>query len=191
MSDNLNDLIEPGNISTVKLVKTHPQESLNNKSNLSEEIIEAKKAEFEALKVELDKKKYLTSGDADFLRELRIFFTDFAEWTFNEALGIQQAITSIDREARDLRPKRSDTSCEVYFTSIELMALHHFISKFKSIGTQHVGWYLRIARPISDAITVVRADQQKLQDAEIRLAGLMHGISTDEEIADNSSENAV
>lgn len=135
--------------------------------------------ELEDLRKELSAKKYLLDVDKKDVELLKTFITNDAVWKFTEALGIVEVTKELD----------AIKDGKLFIKALAIEAIYYYMSKVEGTGTKPDGVsfpsiteYLRILKAITVGVERVKADNEKINNAEFVLAARMEGIEPDSSI---------
>jgi hypothetical protein len=135
--------------------------------------------ELEDLRKELSTKKYLLEVDKRGVELLKTFIVNDAVWKFTEALGIVEVTKELD----------TIKDGKLFIKALAIEAIYYYMSKVEGTGTKPVGSafpsiaeYLRILKAITAGVERVKADNEKLNNAEFVLAARLEGIEPDSSI---------
>lgn len=151
--------------------------SNNELTQFQREALADAEKELEKLKAENDGKKYLVDIEKDDIKLLSDFISKDASWKFTEALGIVE----VEKEM-----KIALKEGKLFIKALAIEAIYYYMSKLEGSGNKPNGSafpsiteYLRILKGISTAIERVKADNEKVREAEFVLAARMEGIEPD------------
>jgi len=137
----------------------------------------AQKAELDSLKLELKNKVYAVRLDTEeSLQDLRNFIEEHATWKGLESLGIIE----VDKQLAGQKMKAGN----VFLKATEVMAVNYFLSKHEGRGLAEAKALIRMVRPVNDALGLIKADNNKLQQLEAHVHALEQGIEMDNGGAD-------
>ena len=135
--------------------------------------------ELEDLRKELSTKKYLLDVDKKDVELLKTFIVNDATWKFTEALGIVEVTKELD----------AIKDGKLFIKALAIEAIYYYMSKVEGTGTKPAGSsfpsiteYLRVLKAITVGVERVKADNEKLNNAEFVLAARMEGIEPDSSI---------
>ena len=135
--------------------------------------------ELEDLRKELSAKKYLLDVDKKDVELLKTFIANDAVWKFTEALGIVEVTKELD----------AIKDGKLFIKALAIEAIYYYMSKVEGTGTKPDGVsfpsiteYLRILKAITVGVERVKADNEKINNAEFVLAARMEGIEPDSSI---------
>lgn len=140
---------------------------------------ELKKAEenLEKMKHELSTRKYLVEMKKEDIQLLLDFIEKDAPWKFTECLGIVEV-------QKDLRACLK--AGKFFATAVAIEATYYYLSKVegKGIATcsssfKHVDDYLRIIKAITGGVERIKADGEKIKNAEFIVAARREGVEPD------------
>lgn len=130
--------------------------------------------ELDAFNKELEKKVYgYKIGDAMVL--LVEFVDNQASWNYLESLGVSKLSKKIHSIARE-----GFKNGTIYLEALEVDGLHYFMTKHSGTGVQSAEYFIKIARPLNDTISVLKADRDKLMSLERKVAAYSNGIEIEE-----------
>lgn len=150
-------------------------EKTENKTNIV--AIVSKKDEIEALNVkrqkmvdflterieqreaELQNKKYILEGKAEFAAQLLDFVKFEAKWKFSEALGVLESVKQLEEAIKSLRSKKTT---ELMLPSLVIEAVYYFLTKVEGTGIVQAQKYVDMLKPISDALGRSKQDRTDL-----------------------------
>ena len=131
------------------------------------------------LRKELSTKKYLLDVDKKDVELLKNFIANEATWKFTEALGIVE----ITKELDTIKDNK------LFIKALAIEAIYYYMSKVEGAGTTTTGKsfpsiteYLRVLKAITVGVERVKADNEKLNNAEFVLAARLEGIEPDSSI---------
>lgn len=138
--------------------------------------------ELEDLRKELSTKKYLLDVEKKDVDLLKAFIANDAPWKFTEALGIVEVTRELD----------AIKDGKLFIKALAIEAIYYYMSKVEGTGTLPDGKafpsiteYLRILKAITIGVERVKADNEKLNNAEFVLAARREGIEPDSSITEN------
>jgi hypothetical protein len=145
--------------------------------------IDQAQKDLEDLRKELDTKKYLVDVDTKDIEMLKSFIANDATWKFTESLGIKE----VQKELNDLKDGK------LFTKALAIEAIYYYMSKVEGAGEKpntvafpNIDDYLRCLKAITNAVERIKADSEKIREAEFILAARQEGIDVDS--SDNSEE---
>jgi hypothetical protein len=165
--------ITPENISPLA-----PASALND---FQLEAIKQAEEELEALRKETSNKKYLIDITKSEIATLKKFILEDAAWKFTECLGIveiEKELTTAEKEGK------------LFSKALGVEAIYYYMSKVEGNGTspstpssfKHVTEYIKVLKAITNGVERIKADNEKVNNAEFVLAARMEGIEPDSSI---------
>ncbi len=152
----------------------------NTKSSLEafqKDALEVAERELEALKAEHEKKKYLIDLDKKDIEILNNFILNDAPWKFTECLGI----TEVEKDT-----KKAAKEGKLFISAVPIEAIYYYLSKVEGTGRKvnstaflDIESYQRILKGISGGMEKVKADTDKVRQAEFTVAARREGIEPD------------
>lgn len=145
-----------------------------------EAIAQAEK-DLEDLKKELSTKKYLIDIDKNDIATLKKFILEDAAWKFTECLGIVEIEKELTVAEKDGK---------LFSRALGIEAIYYYMSKVEGNGTKpttpssfkSVAEYIKVLKAITSGVERIKADNEKLNNAEFVLAARMEGIEPDESV---------
>ena len=123
-------------------------------------------------KKEISNKVYAVSLDSETFEAYSYFMKNQAEWSGMESLGIKEVNKAISNILKDGGVKNS----VIYLNSLVLEASHYFISKSRGKGLKEAEDFLRIYKPLDQALSDSKDDVMEIKNLEKELAAAMQGI---------------
>ena len=134
----------------------------------------------EKLQKEFSKKKYLIDLNKQDIEMLANYISNDAPWKFTECLGIKE----IDKEL-----KECIKTGKLFISAIATEAMYYYLSKIEGKGTStnakaftNIEDYLRILKSITSCVERIKADNEKIKNAEFVLAARREGIEPDSSV---------
>ena len=132
--------------------------------------------DLEKLRAEIEAQKYLVNLDKKDIEMLKTFIANDATWKFTESLGIKE----VQKELNDL------TDGKLFTKALAIEAIYYYMSKVEGAGEKpntvafpNIDDYLRCLKAITNAIERIKADSEKIREAEFILAARQEGIDVD------------
>lgn len=134
--------------------------------------------DLEDAKAELGKQKYLVDVSKEDIENLSGYITHDAPWKFTEALGIIE----VEKELKECAKKG-----KLFLSPVAVEAIFYYMSKaegsgktVKGTGFKTIDEYLKVLKPLNSVLERIKADQEKVRNAEFRVAALREGINPEE-----------
>jgi hypothetical protein len=145
------------------------QEKRKALAKFLEEKLNAKRSEVSA-------KVYPISGGITTAKALRQFIQNDAQWKFTESLGILESARVLDEQVKALSVKDTEAK-ELTLTAITIEAIYYFLTKEEGKGLSKAASYVNnLLRPISEALSVSKADREEINQMERDLGTLQDAI---------------
>lgn len=139
--------------------------------------------DLEKLKADIESKKYLVDVDKKDIEMLKSFIANDAAWKFTESLGIKE----VQKELNTLKDGK------LFTKALAIEAIYYYMSKVEGKGEKptttafaNIDDYLRCLKAITNAIERIKADSEKLREAEFVLAARQEGIDVDDSTKENT-----
>ena len=131
-------------------------------------------AKIEKTEKELSEKLYVIEGKQDTADRIIDFLKHRAEWKFTESLGVLECIKQIE----DSRQKLKDGKIKELMTqSLALEAIYYFMTKVTGMGVAEAKvYYTNMLKPVSEGLSRVKADKDKLDQLIRDLGTIEHAI---------------
>jgi len=163
--------MESQNIETMELKAENPL------TDFQKAALDKAEQELEAIRKELESKKYLIDIDKTDIAKLADFIENDAPWKFTEALGIIEVEKDLAKAVKEGK---------LYIGAIVIEAIYYYMSKVEgkgkttgAIAFTFVKDYIRILKAITGGMERAKADNEKLRNAEFVVAARREGIDTD------------
>jgi len=140
--------------------------------------IEKVQKEYDDHKASLENKQYAVASSDAHLLALIIFFENDAKWTGMEALGVTQVLQKL-KKIKD----NGLHSGFMYLRKLELDAISFFHSSASGKGYSSAENFIFMIKPFNEPLKEAKADIDKLNQLEMKLAAVMNGIDIEEEVA--------
>jgi hypothetical protein len=144
-------------------------------TDIQQEAAKEATAELEALKAELETKKYFMDLTKSEIQILRGFITEDAPWKFMESLGI--------REVDNQLSKSVEKNGKAFIDAVTIEAVYYYLSKVEGVGgkvnSPNIGTvdvYLKLLKATNGVRNAVTADNEKLKHLEYVAACRLEGI---------------
>jgi hypothetical protein len=142
---------------TIEIVSKKEQiEKLNAERQKMVEFLDRKIKEKE---VELQTKKYVIEGKAEVGGTIVTFLKENAQWKFSESLGIVESVRQTEEAVKAVLTKKTS---ELMLPSLSLEAVYYFLTKVEGKGLDEAAAYIKILKPISDALGRSKQDRQDI-----------------------------
>lgn len=155
-----------------------PQEISSPLTEFQHKALEEAEAELEKLKKEIESRKYLVDVDKNDIKKLEAFILNDAPWKFTESLGIVE----VEKEM-----KKAVKEGKLFTTNVAIEAIYYYLSKVEGKGRNtdatafdSVDDYLRILKGVTSAIERMKADNERVRQAEFVVAARREGIEPDQ-----------
>ena len=133
----------------------------------------------------MDKKVYLVEGGAETGNALLTFIQTKAEWKFSESMGIIESERQI-KEALDQISKGKTK--ELMLKNLTLEAIYYFMTKVTGMGIAEAKvYYTNMLKPVSEGLSRVKADKDKLDQLVRDLGTIEHAIDQGVSIEDEDT----
>jgi hypothetical protein len=149
-------------------------------SDFQQAAFDSAKQDLENLVKELSEKRYLIDFTKDEVAMLDSFIKNDAPWKFTEALGIIE----VEKEM-----KTAMKQGKLFTTSLAIEAIYFYLSKVDGKGKntsastfKKVEDYIKILKGITAGMEKVKADNERVKNAEFILAARKEGIEPDSSI---------
>lgn len=163
-------------------------DSAKKENQVDQEAVKQAEVELEAFKKSLDGKLYaINLGSEDTLKNLIDFIENDVAWTAQESLGVIEVSKTLNSIVKEKKMKAGS----VFTRNLEIEAIYFFLSKFSSKGKKEAEKFLAIFKPVSEALTILRGDNETVNRMEYKLEALKHGIEvakTDESVDKKEEE---
>jgi hypothetical protein len=153
-------------------------------TNFQLEALEKAENELNDLRNELETKKYLIDLKKEDINLLNSFNTNDAPWKFTECLGVVELEKELNASVK---------SGKLYISAMPIEAIYYYLSKVEGKGNTtntttftDVKDYIRVLKAVTNGIERVKADTERLRQAEFVVASRREGI--DPEVT-SESEN--
>lgn len=163
--------MESQNIETMELKTENP---LND---FQKAALDKADQELADLRKELESKKYLIDIDKADIAKLKNFNENDAPWKFTESLGVIEVEKDLAKAVKEGK---------LYIGAIAIEAIYYYMSKVEGKGKttnatafEDVKDYIRILKAVTGGMERVKADNDKLRNAEFVVAARREGIDTD------------
>jgi GTPase involved in cell partitioning and DNA repair len=158
-------------------IEMEPLKAENPLNDFQKIALEKAEQDLESFKKELESKKYLIDIDKSDILKLKNFNENDATWKFTESLGVIEVKKDLDKAVKEGK---------LYISSVAIEAIYYYLSKVEGKGKStnassfdDVKDYIRVLKAITGGMERVRADNDKLQNAEFVVAARREGINTD------------
>jgi hypothetical protein len=142
---------------TIEIVSKKEQiEKLNAERQKMVEFLDRKIKEKEA---DLQTKKYVIEGKAEVGETIATFLKEKAQWKFSESLGIIESVRQVEEAVKAVKTKKTS---ELMLQSLSLEAVYYFLTKVEGTGLDEAAAYIKILKPISDALGRSKQDRQDI-----------------------------
>jgi hypothetical protein len=148
--------------------------SMPSLSEFQQKALEVAEKELEDLKKEMEGKKYLIDLKKPEIEMLSSFISNDAPWKFTECLGIVE----IEKEM-----KNCIKTGKLFVSAVAVEAIYYYMSKVDGLGNgtntktfKTVEDYLKILKPITSGVERIKADTEKVRQAEFVVAARREGI---------------
>lgn len=153
---------------------------VNPLSQFQKEALEDAENELEMLRDEIQKKKYLIDLKKEDITMIQKFIVNDAPWKFTECLGIIE----VEKDLND-----AVKSGKLYINGVAIEAIYYYMSKVEGKGKEtdtssftKVEDYIRCLKGITGGLERVKADSEKVRQAEFIVAARREGIEPDESL---------
>lgn len=113
----------------------------------------------EQREAELQNKKYIIEGKAEFAAALLDFVKVEAKWKFSEALGVLESVKQLEDASKSLRSKKTT---ELMLPSLVIEAVYYFLTKVEGAGLVQAQKYVDMLKPITEALGRSKQDRTDL-----------------------------
>jgi hypothetical protein len=142
---------------TIEIVSKKEQiQALNAERQKMVEFLDRKIKEKEA---DLQTKKYVIEGKAEVGGTIVNFLKEHAQWKFSESLGIVESVRQAEEAVKAVLTKKTS---ELMLPSLSLEAVYYFLTKVEGKGLDEAAAYIKILKPISDALGRSKQDRQDI-----------------------------
>lgn len=142
--------------------------------------LEAAEKELDAIKKEVESKKYLVDLTKEDIARLNSFISNDATWKFTEALGILEVEKEMERATKEGK---------LFTTALAIEAIYYYLSKVEGSGNStntssytNAADYIKVLKSIKSSIERVSMDNEKVRNAEFIAAARREGIDPDQSI---------
>lgn len=143
--------------STIEIVSKKGQiEKLNTERQKMVDFLDRKISEKEN---ELQTKKYVVEGKAEVGETILTFLKEKAQWKFSESLGIVESVRQLEDAVKAVKTKKTS---ELMLQSLSLEAVYYFLTKVEGVGLDDANAYIKILKPVSDALGRSKQDRQDI-----------------------------
>ena len=139
--------------------------------------------DLDTLRSEIESKKYLVDVDKKDIEMLKSFIVNDATWKFTESLGIKE----VQKELNVL------TDGKLFTKALAIEAIYYYMSKVEGAGEKpntlafpNIDDYLRCLKAITNAVERIKADSEKIREAEFILAARQEGIDVDSSVEETT-----
>jgi hypothetical protein len=153
-----------------------------------DKLIKEAEENLKALREEMATKKYPIDLKVDGMKMLLTFITDDAKWKFTECLGIIE----VEREINDCIK-----TGKVELPAVAVEAIYYYMSKVEGEGKnplttsfKTLDQYINILKEITGGIELIKADGEKIREAEFILAARREGVDTDTSVTKAPNEKS-
>ena len=157
-------------------------EPTNTLTAFQTEALATAEKELEAMRKELNTKKYLIDVKKEDIALLVKFNEKDAEWKFSECLGIVE----VEKEL-----KVATKEGKLYTTAVAVEAMYYYLSKVegKGKGTNTTAFtdvadFIRVLKAITQGVDRIKTDNEKFRNQEFIVAARREGINTDDSPSD-------
>jgi hypothetical protein len=158
-------------------IKAESISQTENSSPLSDfqtAALDAAEKALEALRKEQETKKYLVDLEKAEIETLNKFILEDASWKFTESLGILEV-------EKDL--KNAVKNGKLFVGAVTVEAIYYYMSKVEGNGKKtnakafsDTANYIKVLKGISGALERIKADTEKVRQAEFVVAARKEGI---------------
>ena len=141
--------------------------------------IEAAEKDLAALNAKAETEKYLIDIDKAGIEMIKNFIANDASWKFTEALGIIE----VEKDFKEAKK-----TGKLFIKAVAIEAIYYYLSKVEGNGKstncssiKQVEDYLKILKAITEGVERVKADAEKIRQAEYVVAARREGINIDAE----------
>lgn len=142
--------------------------------------LEAAEKELETLRKEVEETKYLVDLSGEDLKDLNNFICENAPWKFTESLGIIEVEKAMKKAVKDGK---------LFTDAVAIEAIYYYLSKVEGNGKKtnasaisSIDTYLRILKAITGTIERIKANTERVRQAEFVVASRREGIEPDQSL---------
>ncbi len=152
---------------TLEIVSKKDEMAGKNKNR--QKMVELLTAKIENAEKELTTKKYVIEGGLESADNIINFLTNDASWKFSEALGIVEALKQFETAKKAINTNKTK---DVFVESLAIEALYYFLTKVENKGVATASSYIKVLKPVSDALGRAKTDRQSI-DQMVRDRGTL------------------
>lgn len=150
-------------------------------NEFQQEAVKQAEKDLEDLKKEIASKKYLIDITKSEIATLKNFILEDAAWKFTESLGIVE----IEKELA-----LAEKEGKLFSKALAIEAIYYYMSKVEGNGNRpntpksftSVSEYIKVLKAITNGVERIKADNEKVNNAEFVLAARMEGIDPDSSV---------
>lgn len=142
------------------------------------------KAKIESAEKDLTTKTYLIEGGSNIGTDIVSFLTHDAKWKFSEALGIGEAINQVESALSNIKKGKTK---ELLVPSLALEAIYYFMTKVEGEGVESANNFIKLLKPVSDALGRSKNDRSKIDQMARDLGTLESSIDSGAKVENEDS----
>jgi archaellum component FlaC len=149
-------------------------------TSFQQSALEDAEKNLEKLRKEVEEAKYLVDLSKNELTSLSNFIVNNAPWKFTESLGIIEVEKSMKRAVKEGK---------LYTDAVAIEAIYYYLSKVEGNGKNtnasaiaSIDEYLKILKSITGAIERIKANTERVRQAEFVVAARREGIEPDKSL---------
>jgi hypothetical protein len=159
----------------------NPEENKSPLTGFQQAALEDAEKELEKMRNELNETKYLIDLSKNEISILNNFILQDAPWKFTESLGV------VEVEKETIKATKSG---KLFTSAVAIEAIYYYLSKVEGKGKnvnasafKDVDEYLKVLKAITAGIERIKADNEKMRQAEFVVAARREGIEPDKSLA--------